>query len=259
MWPSGFGTVASALVRVLILGGTGESRELAKLLVDRGVAVTSSLAGRVSNPALPVGDVRVGGFGGAQGLGDYLRESSVDVLIDATHPFAATISAHAAQAADETRTRLIAVRRPAWQAARGDNWQRVETINDAAAVVRARPQGTVLLTTGRRDLAAFAEDEAHDYLVRTVEPPLPPTPPRMTLVLDRGPYTLDGELALMRSHNVRVLVTKDSGGDLTSAKLAAARELGMPVVMVDRPALPSGVTAVEDVATVLTLLSDGSQ
>ena len=244
-------------MRVLILGGTGEARELAASLVERGAAVTSSLAGRVTNPALPLGDVRIGGFGGAQGLADYLRSSPVDVLIDATHPFAATISAHAASAAVETGTRLIAVRRPGWRAEDGDDWQRVATITEAAAVVRARPQGTVFLTTGRRDLAAFAEDHAHHYVVRTVEPPMPPTPPHMTLVLDRGPYTAVGETALMREHYVRVLVTKDSGGNLTSAKLTAARKLGLPVVMVDRPLPPDGVDVVASVEDVLMRLGSG--
>lgn len=241
-------------MRVLILGGTSEARELAKQLDERGVSAVSSLAGRVSNPASPVGEVRIGGFGGVAGLVDHLRASPVDVLVDATHPFAATISAHAALASAETGTRLVALRRPGWTAEDGDRWQRVPTIEAAAAVVHASPSGTVFVTTGRRDLAAFAGDVEHHYLVRTVDPPEPPVPERMTLVLDRGPYTLDGELALMRAHDVRMLVTKDSGGELTSAKLAAARELGMPVVMIDRPPLPDGVEVVSTVGDTLTRL-----
>lgn len=235
-------------VRLLILGGTGEARALAAALQGRpGIAVTSSLAGRVSNPALPVGEVRIGGFGGVAGLVEHLRTAPVDGLIDATHPFAATISTHAAVAAQETAVPLLVLRRPGWTEADGDDWARVPDITAAAERVAAGEPGCVFLTTGRRDLAAFAGDGDHDYLVRTVEPPDTNTPPRMTLLLDRGPYTVDGEAALMAEHGVRVLVTKDSGGPMTAAKLVAARERGIPVVVVDRPELPGGVRAVETV------------
>jgi precorrin-6A/cobalt-precorrin-6A reductase len=241
-------------VRVLILGGTGEARALAAELAGRpGVAVMSSLAGRVSDPALPVGAVRIGGFGGVAGLVEYL--AGVDVLVDATHPFAATISAHAAQASAETGRPLLALRRPGWAPQPGDRWRRVPDIGAAAAAVAAAvPAGCVFVTTGRRDLAAFAGDSGHDYLVRTVDPPSGPTPPRMTLLLDRGPYTVEGEAALMREHAVTVLVTKDSGGEMTRAKLVAARERGIPVVMVDRPPLEVGVPAVATVAEAMQWL-----
>jgi precorrin-6A/cobalt-precorrin-6A reductase len=241
-------------VRVLILGGTGEARALAAELAGRpGVAVMSSLAGRVSDPALPVGAVRIGGFGGVAGLVEYL--AGVDVLVDATHPFAATISAHAAQASAETGRPLLALRRPGWAPQPGDRWRRVPDIGAAAAAVAAAvPAGCVFVTTGRRDLAAFAGDSGHDYLVRTVDPPSGPTPPRMTLLLDRGPYTVEGEAALMREHAVTVLVTKDSGGEMTRAKLVAARERGIPVVMVDRPPLQVGVPAVATVAEAMQWL-----
>lgn len=232
---------------MLILGGTGEARALAAGLVDAGLDVESSLAGRVSNPAMPLGRVRVGGFGGPHGLAAYLREQGVDVLVDATHPFAATISANAALAAARANVPLLAVRRPGWTAAAGDDWTRVPDVPAAAAAAAASPSGTVLVTTGRRDLAAYAHDAMHEYVVRTVDPPHGPTPPRMTLVLDRGPYTVDGELELMRAHGVRLLVTKDSGGALTEAKLVAARQLGVPVVVVDRPPLPAGVECVDSV------------
>jgi len=245
-------------MRVLILGGTGEARALAAELAARpGVEVTSSLAGRVRDPALPAGAVRIGGFGGVAGLAAYLAAEQIDRLVDATHPFAATISAHAASAADATGVPLVVLRRPGWSVQPGDRWTRVPDIVAAAARAAALPSGCIFLTTGRRDLAAFAADEGHDYLVRTVEPPDGATPPRMTLLLGRGPYPLDGEAGLMREHGVTALVTKDSGGVLTSAKLAAARDRGIGVIMVDRPPLPAGVTAVPTVDAVLDRLGYG--
>jgi precorrin-6A/cobalt-precorrin-6A reductase len=245
-------------VRVLILGGTGEARALAAELVTRpGVEVTSSLAGRVRDPALPAGGVRIGGFGGAAGLAAYLAAERIDRLVDATHPFAATISAHAAAAAGATGVPLVVLRRPGWSAQPGDRWTRVPDMVAAAASAAALPAGCIFLTTGRRDLAAFAADEGHDYLVRTVERPDGATPPRMTLLLARGPYTIEGEAGLIREHGVTALVTKDSGGELTSAKLAAARDRGIGVIMVDRPPLPAGVTAVPTVDAVLDRLGYG--
>jgi precorrin-6A/cobalt-precorrin-6A reductase len=235
-------------MRVLILGGTGEARALAAALADQpGFDVTSSLAGRVSDPALPVGAVRIGGFGGVDGLVEYVRDESVDAIVDATHPFAATISAHAANAAAITGRPLLVIRRPAWTESSGDDWRRVPDIAAAARAAADLPSGCVFVTTGRRDLAAFATDAEHDFLVRTVDPPEGATPPRMTLLLGRGPYTLDGEISLMRQHDVIALITKDSGGTMTVAKLVAARQHKIPVVMVDRPALPEGVTSVETV------------
>jgi len=232
-------------VRVLILGGTGEARALAAALLDKGLDVTSSLAGRVRNPALPVGEVRIGGFGGADGLATALDE--FDVLVDATHPFAAAISANAAAAARATGVPLLALRRPAWTAGPDDRWEQVADIAAAANLVKNSGEGTIFLTTGRRDLAVFADDDWHDYLVRTVDPPEGALPPRVTVLLDRGPYTVDGERDLISAHSVSVLVTKNSGGSLTAAKLVAARELNVRVVMVERPPLPSGVRAVASV------------
>jgi len=205
------------------------------------------LAGRVRNPALPVGQVRIGGFGGADGLAGHLRAHAVDALVDATHPFAATISAHAAAAARATGCPLVLIRRPGWTAQPGDRWTRVPDMAAAASAVAALPPGCVFITTGRRDLAAFAGDSGHRFLVRTVDPPSGALPVPMTLILARGPYTTDGEAALMREHDVTALVTKDSGGQLTAGKLAAARARGIPVVMVERPEAPPGVRAVATV------------
>ncbi len=233
-------------MRILILGGTGEARELAGELVAAGRDVISSLAGRVSQPRLPDGPVRVGGFGGADGLAAFLRDERVSHVIDATHPFAAGITANASLAAAAAGVPLLVLRRPGWDA--DPSWTVVPDIGAAAAVVRDWPGEGVFLTTGRRDLAAFAADGGHEFLVRTVDPPDGPLPPRTTLLLDRGPYTVAGESALIRAHGIGLLVTKDSGGPMTAAKLTAARDLGAGVVMVSRPPLPDGSEVVATVS-----------
>ena len=232
-------------MRLLILGGTGEARALAAELAAFGVDVLSSLAGRVRNPALPVGEVRIGGFGGSEGLAAFLRAERFDAVVDATHPFAATITANAATAARSAAVQLLVLRRPGWEP--DPSWQLVPDISAAAVAVQQWPGESVFLTTGRRDLAVFADDSVHRFLVRTVDPTDGPVPPLMTLLLDRGPYTVEGETALMREHDVGLLVTKDSGGAMTAAKLVAARDLGVPVLVVSRPALPDGVDYVETV------------
>ena len=240
-------------MRILILGGTGEARELAAELVARGVDVRSSLAGRVQQPRYPAGPVRIGGFGGAEGLAAFLSAERITAVIDATHPFAGTITAHAAQAAAQVGVSLLVLRRPEWTA--DPSWDLVADIGAAADAVRAWPGASVFLTTGRRDLAVFAADDRHRFLVRTVDPPEGPVPPRMTLLLDRGPYTVEGESELMRSHGVGLLVTKNSGGPMTQAKLLAARDLRVHVVMVQRPQLPEGSVVVTTVAEAVRWLS----
>ncbi|WP_412539696.1 cobalt-precorrin-6A reductase [Longispora sp. K20-0274] len=237
--------------RVLVLGGTGEARRLAAALVSR-VHVVSSLAGRVREPLLPPGEVRVGGFGGPAGLADWLRAARIDLVVDATHPFAAVMSRSAATATAEVGIPLLALRRPGWTEGPGDAWHRVPSLPAAAEALSTRPGDRVFLTTGRKDVAAFAA-LPHWFLLRSVDPPEPPTPARLTVLLDRGPFTQTGELALLREHAIDVLVTKDSGGEQTVAKLGAARELGVPVIMVDRPAVgdaPTVGTVAEAVAWV---------
>jgi precorrin-6A/cobalt-precorrin-6A reductase len=229
---------------VLVLGGTGEARRLATALVAEGVDVVSSLAGRVADPVLPAGEVRVGGFGGADGLAAWLAEHGVGAVVDATHPFAATMTASAAGAARTTGVSLLRLQRPGWTAQPGDDWRWVDSLEGAAAAVAGFD--CVFLTTGRQGLGAFA-GLAAQCLVRSVDPPEPPLPASTTVVLERGPFSLDDELALLRQHSVEVVVTKDSGGSMTAAKLTAARELGIPVVLVRRPPLPEGVPVVATV------------
>ncbi|MEU9478124.1 cobalt-precorrin-6A reductase [Streptomyces sp. NPDC048191] len=239
---------------VLILGGTTEARRLAADLAGRpGVRVTTSLAGRVARPGAVAGEVRTGGFGGARGLADWLRAHHVDALVDATHPFAEAITANAARAAAATGVSAVVLRRPGWRPGPGDHWYDVPTLSAAAGALPGLGR-RVFLSTGRLGLAAFAHLTGLHFVVRSVEPPEPPVPPDTELVLARGPFTVAEETELLRVHRIDVLVTKDSGGDATAAKLTAARELRLPVVVVRRPPLPQGVTAVPDVAGVLERL-----
>ncbi|MBB4689337.1 cobalt-precorrin-6A reductase [Amycolatopsis jiangsuensis] len=219
---------------VLILGGTAEARTLAAQLFERGVTVVSSLAGRVARPRLPVGEVRVGGFGGVEGLTAWLREHSVRAVVDATHPFAERIGANAVRATRVANVPLLRLARPGWQPVEGDRWQWAADIGEAAAMLPSL--GTrVFLTSGRQGLAAFAALDALWFLIRCVDPPDSPLPRHHEVLLARGPYEVAGERALMTEHGIDVLVTKDSGGTMTAAKLTAARELGLPVVVVRRP------------------------
>lgn len=233
--------------RVLVLGGTAEARALAGELAARGLDVTTSLAGRTHHPHLPDGEVRTGGFGGVDGLARALTD--VDVLVDATHPFAATMTEHAATAASLAGTPLIVLRRPGWTEGPGDRWTRVPSLSAAAAAI---PRGArVLLATGRQGVGAFVDVDAW-FLVRAIEAP-DELPPSGELLLARGPFALDDERALLDRHAITLVVGKDSGG-ATEAKLVAARERSLPVVLVDRPPLPAGVTAVATVDEVLARL-----
>ncbi len=223
-------------MRLLILGGTGEARELAGVLAGvPGLTVTSSLAGRVGDLRLPAGDVRIGGFGGAAGLASWLRGSGVDAVVDATHPFASRITAAAVSACGEAGVPLLVLRRPSWEPVSGDRWIGVDSLAEAAS---ALPADRVFLTIGRQGVGVFA-GLSHWFLIRSVEPAGPPLPARYDTVLDRGPFTVAGEIELMRRHAVGVVVTKNSGGAMAAAKLTAAHELGLPVVVVRRPPLPS--------------------
>lgn len=244
--------------RVLLLGGTAEARALAGRLhgeVPGGIEVISSLAGRVPDPALPEGQVRIGGFGGVDGLRDWLREHRVDAVIDATHPFAATITANAAQACLVLGLPHLVLVRAAWPP--GDAIV-VGSDTGAAEVVSRQGFSRVFLTTGRSGTRAFLAVDAW-FLIRAVTPPDPDAlPARHRVLLSRGPYRYDDEVGVMREHRIDAVVTKNSGGEMTRPKLAAAAALGIPVVMVERPPLPLGVNTVatvEEAAAWVTAMS----
>lgn len=224
-------------MRVLVLGGTAEGRALAQALHPH-VDIVSSLAGRVPDPALPVGPVRIGGFGGVDGLRRWLRDERIDAVVDATHPFAATMTAHAAQVCGELCLPHLVLARPAW-----DPGAATVVASDRAAAEEVARQGyaRVFLTTGRSAVGAFAESDAW-FLIRAVTAPDDARLPRRhTLLLSRGPYRYEDERRLMADHRIDALVTKNSGGEMTRGKLDAAAALRIPVVMVARPPLPDGV------------------
>lgn len=230
-------------MRLLLLGGTAEARALAARL-HPSVEIISSLAGRVPDPALPVGPVRIGGFGGADGLRAWLADHHIDAVVDATHPFAATITANAARACAELGVPYLLLHRPGWETSGA-----IEAHSDveAAEVVANKRYSRVFLTTGRSGVAAFAGSAA-SFLIRVVTPPDPGTLPRdHHIVLSRGPYRYADERRLMEEHGIQVLVTKNSGGALTYAKLQAAQALGIDVVMIQRPDIPQGVAVVGSV------------
>ena len=232
--------------RVLVLGGTGEARALAAALVNEGRSVVSSLAGRVSAPALPVGEVRTGGFGGADGLASYLAAEGIDAVVDATHPFAATITAHADRAGAASGVPVLRLQRPGWSAHElAPTFQWVGSVADArvAAERRRRP----FLTTGRQQLREFAGWHDRHVLARVVDPPDWVVPTSWEVLRARGPYTEAAERDLMKSRRIDVLLTKDSGGPLTEPKLRAAADLGVAIVVVRRPALPVGLPVVDTV------------
>ncbi|MEV3962832.1 cobalt-precorrin-6A reductase [Nocardia sp. NPDC050193] len=242
-------------MRILLLGGTGEARELARLLTgEREHEIVSSLAGRVSAPIRPAGEVRIGGFGGAHGLREWLADNRIELVVDATHPFAEVITANAAQATARLGLPMIRLSRPGWTAGPGDRWYRVPDLA-AAADTAAGLGDRILLTIGRQGVGAFAGHTRPWYLIRSIDPPAGELPPRHEILLARGPFTVAAESELLTRHRIDVVVTKDSGGTATAAKLAAARAAGLPVVVVDRPPVPPGVAVVATVEQAREALS----
>jgi precorrin-6A/cobalt-precorrin-6A reductase len=243
--------------RILILGGTTEARLLAERLAARpDLAVTLSLAGRTASPVAQPVPVRSGGFGGPQGLAEYLTAEHIDALVDATHPYAATMSTNAVHAAHSTGVSLLALRRPPWIAVAGDRWTEVA---DAGAAVRALGDAPrrVFLALGRNDIAPFVTAPQHHYLVRSVDPVEPPLRvPRASYVIGRGPFTQADDQALLEDHGIEIVVSKNSGGDATYGKIAAARMLGLAVIMLRRPALPAA-PAVETIEAALAWIDHG--
>ncbi|AZO43901.1 MULTISPECIES: cobalt-precorrin-6A reductase [unclassified Mesorhizobium] len=243
--------------RILILGGTTEARQLAgKLAARADCSVMLSLAGRTESPVAQGVPVRTGGFGGADGLAVYLRETGTDLLIDATHPYAARISANAAQGARVAGVPILALRRPGWEPVEGDRWTQVDTFGYAAQALGPAPRH-VFLALGRQEVAAFEAAPQHHYLIRSVDPVEPKLAvPDAEYLLARGPFREAEERALLEKHRIDVVVSKNSGGEATYGKIAAARALGIEVVMVRRPALPdvNSAETVEALAAIVDQL-----
>ena len=223
-------------MKILVLGGTGEARALAGRLVGLGHQVITSLAGRTQEPILPEGEVRVGSFGGAEGLQAFVQAQGIDWLIDATHPYAAGMSANAVRAAADSGVSLLRLVRPAWREPADAPWTHVPDLAGAAAALPAGAR--VLLTTGHGGLQTLLARSDCQFLVRLIEPPAQPLPPHAKLMLSRPPYQLEGELALLEREAITHLVSKNSGGEQTADKLEAARQRRTNVIMVARPAYP---------------------
>ena len=224
---------------LLILGGTTEATALAIAVHDAGINATFSYAGRVARPKRQPLQTRIGGFGGIAGLADYITENGISHVVDATHPFAAQMSTTAVAACAQTGTNLIALTRPKWQAEAGDNWTLVADIDAAVAALDGPPKN-VMLAIGRMHLDAFAPQPQHKYLLRLVDAPDGEVPlPNRTIIVDQGPFSVENDTALMRDHGIEIIVSKNAGGKGARAKIDAARALNLPIIMIDRPAIPA--------------------
>jgi precorrin-6A/cobalt-precorrin-6A reductase len=246
-------TSSPARQRVLILGGTTDANQLAAAVAgDTRLDPILSYAGRTENPKRPPIAWRVGGFGGVDGLIDFLRTEKITRVIDATHPFAAQMSAHAIAACTATHVPLLALERAPWQRMPGDRWTEVDDFAAAAEALGVAPR-RVFLGIGRTQLAPFANHPQHFYLVRLVDPPRAPLSLQAEVMIGRGPFDLAGDRALLAEHRIDIVVTRDAGGGSAYAKIKAAYELGLPVIMVRRPFIPAR-EKVETVAEVLRWL-----
>lgn len=243
---------------LLILGGTTEAYDLADRLAEHdGWHVINSLAGRTANPRLPAGETRIGGFGGVEGLARYLSECAIRAVIDVTHPFAARMGWNAAEACRLAGVPLLRLERPAWQPEPGDAWVPVATWADAAEALSQIEARRVLLAVGRQELAHFTGVKNIWLLIRLVTPPEPkPNFPAAEWLYSRGPFALDDERALLDTWAIDTIVCKNSGGEATSAKLIAARERGIRVVMLQRPARPAEVPTAATVDEALTWIDN---
>lgn len=222
---------------LLILGGTTEASALAKLVAEQNLRAVFSYAGRVERPRDQPIPVRVGGFGGVDGLVHYLRDERITHVVDATHPFAAQMSANAVAACAKVDVPLVALTRAPWTSGQGDRWTGVPDIAAAVAALAGSPK-RVFLALGRMHLAAFTSQPQHRYLLRLVDQPGALPLPDCTVVVDRGPFTTEADKALMQAHGIELVVSKNAGGRGARSKIDAARDLGLPVLLIDRPAIP---------------------
>ena len=240
-------------MRALILGGTSDANVLANAVARAGLDAIYSYGGRTRAPAVQLLPIRIGGFGGARGLAEYISREGITHVVDATHPFAVEMSCNAIAACAETHTPLIALERAPWTKATGDNWIEVP---DIMAAVAALPEAraNIFLAIGRQHIAPFGSKPQHAYTLRFIDPPDGALPlPDADVIISRGPFTLANELEMMRSRAIEWIVARNSGGMGACAKIDAARELGLPVVIVARPALPDRLRA-ESVAEVMEWL-----
>ncbi|MFU8863700.1 MAG: cobalt-precorrin-6A reductase [Rhodobacterales bacterium] len=242
------------MTRILLLGGTTEASALARALADSGSDAVFSYAGRTDSPVAQPLPTRIGGFGGVEGLIGYIRDHAITHIVDATHPFAAQMSHNAVAACTQTATALIALERPAWQAQAGDDWTHVPDLQGAVAALPDDP-ARVFLAIGKQNLAAFGAKPQHHYLLRLVDPGADNRAlPHTSTVIARGPFDVAGDTALLQDHAITHIVAKNAGGAGAEAKLEAARHLRLPVILIDRPALPPRETA-DSVAKVMAWLA----
>lgn len=239
-------------MRALILGGTADASLLAAEIARAGIDAVYSYGGRTRAPADQPLLTRIGGFGGVRGLAEYVRREGITHVIDATHPFAAEMTRNAVEACAQTGTPLIALERAPWTRVPGDKWIEVGDVNAAGATLPEAP-ARVFLAIGRQHIAPFAMRPQHAYTLRFVDPPEAPLPFAADVIVSRGPFTLDGELEMMRSRGIAWIVARNSGGDGARAKIDAARMLGLPVIMISRPNLPERLR-VESVTEVMQWL-----
>jgi len=237
--------------RILVLGGTGEARRLIPLLLEAGYVAITSLAGVTREPMVPQGELRVGGFGGIEGLVEYVREENIVAIVDATHPFAEQITRHGFEAAKEAKISYVRLERRPWKPIGREHWQVVADVD--AAVKALKSDARVFVTIGRKDLPKFAARDDLSVLARSIEPPEMELPENWKFIQGRPPFTAYDEAELMRTHKITVLVTKNAGGKAVSAKLQAARELGIAIMMIERPKI-EGIRKVRSVDQVLRFL-----
>ncbi|RBI67351.1 cobalt-precorrin-6A reductase [Vreelandella sulfidaeris] len=226
------------MIKILILGGTSEASALASAVAKRGLPAIFSYAGRVATPKSQPLPTRIGGFGGVSGLAAFVAQERITHIVDATHPFAAQMSTNVLAAAAQCGVKATALTRPAWHPVEGDQWHSVANIDEAVSALAGPPQ-RVLLAIGRMHLSAFSAQPRHHYVLRLVDRPTSPPPlSDISTVIDRGPFTLEGDLALLEDQRIQRIVCKNAGGEGAASKLTAARTLGLPIVMIERPALP---------------------
>ncbi|MET4289568.1 precorrin-6A/cobalt-precorrin-6A reductase [Bradyrhizobium sp. LB8.2] len=240
------------MTRAVILGGTADANLLAAEIARAGIDAVYSYGGRTRAPANQPLPTRIGGFGGVSGLADYIRREGITHVVDATHPFAAGMSRNAVEACAETGTPLIALERAPWTKAPGDSWIEVADVNAAVAALPEAAEN-VFLAIGRQHIAPFAAKPQHAYTLRFVDPPEAPLPLAADVIVSRGPFTLEGELEMMRARGIAWIVARNSGGDGARAKIDAARRLSLPVIMISRPELPERLR-VESVAEIVQWL-----